>query len=116
MIFVRPQDVMEEKGEGYHGGSGSFSRRTLFENIEGSAVKYVRDIVIPAGSVVGLHSHVDDEEIFYFISGDGIVIVDGERQQIIPGSVVLTLPGSSHGIENNGDTELRFFAVCVKNK
>lgn len=116
MIFVRPQDVIEEKGEGYHGGSGSYSRRTLFENIEGSAVKYVRDIVMPAGSIVGLHSHTDDEEIFYFISGSGTVIVDGERQKVSPGSVVLTLPGSIHGVENNEDTELRFFAVCVKNK
>jgi len=115
MILVKPDDVVEEKGEGYHGGSGSFSRRTLFQNIEGSEFKYVRDIIIPVGSIIGTHEHLDDEEVFYIISGNGTITVDGETRKIGPGSVVLTLPGSSHRIENNGETELRFFAACVRN-
>lgn len=115
MILVKPDDVIEEKGEAYHGGSGHFSRRTLLQNIEGSEIKYVRDIIIPVGTIIGMHSHIDDEEIFYFISGNGTITVDGETQKVSPGSVVLTLPGSSHGIENNGESELRFIAACVRN-
>jgi hypothetical protein len=33
----------------------------------------------------------------------------------LPGSVVLTLPGSSHKVENDGDSELKLFVACVKN-
>jgi mannose-6-phosphate isomerase-like protein (cupin superfamily) len=115
MILVTPADIPEEKGEGYHGGSGVFTRRTLFQNIEGSEIKYVRDIKIPVGTVIGMHKHTGDEEVFYIISGNGKITVDGETRPLCPGSVVLTLPGSSHEIENNGETELRFFAACVKN-
>jgi quercetin dioxygenase-like cupin family protein len=116
MIIVTPDDVAEEKSEGYHGGSGSFTRRTHFQNLPGSNFKYVRDIHVPAGSIIGLHKHTDDEEIFFFIEGTGKIEVDGETRRIVPGSVVLTLPGSSHKVENDGESELRLFVACVKNK
>jgi len=114
MILIRPEDVPLETGEGYHGGTGPFTRKTLFEDIVGSTVKYARDIVIPAGTVIASHSHAHEEEIFYFISGTGSVIVDGEKQKVTSGCIVLTLPGGVHGVTNDGDIDLRFLAVSVK--
>jgi len=114
MILIRPEDVQLETGEGYHGGTGPFTRRTLFEDIEDSVVKYTRDIVIPAGTMIAPHSHAHEEEIFYFISGTGSVTVDGEKQKVTSGCIVLTLPGGVHAVTNDGESDLRFLAVCIK--
>jgi mannose-6-phosphate isomerase-like protein (cupin superfamily) len=114
MILGTPDTVPAEHTTGYHGGQGSFSRRTLLQNIPNSTFKYVRDVIIPTGSFVGEHHHADDEEVFFIISGQGVMNVDGEEKLIGPGSAVLTLSGSTHSIRNDGPEELRFFVACVK--
>jgi mannose-6-phosphate isomerase-like protein (cupin superfamily) len=114
MIIIRPGDVPLDEGGGYHGGSGSFSRITFFDGIKESAFNYARDITIPPGTVIGIHQHEKDEEIFFFISGEGVVTVADEEEEVGPGTLVLTLPGHPHGVKNTGNGDLRFFAVNTK--
>ena len=45
----------------YRGRSGLLFRRTLLDAVPASIFRYVRDIIIPAGSVLGEHPHIDDE-------------------------------------------------------
>jgi mannose-6-phosphate isomerase-like protein (cupin superfamily) len=114
MIIGTPDTVPVEKATAYHGGAGPFSRRTLLDGIPGSVFKYVRDIYIPPGSFVGEHSHVADDEIFFIISGNGIMVVDDEERAVGPGSAILILSGSVHGIRNEGTEDLRLFVACAK--
>ena len=115
MMYVSLNDIVEEKGENYHGGSGSFTRKTLLENVPGSSIRYVRDIHVTAGTVIGLHPHYDDEEIYFIVSGEAKMIVDGEEKIVGAGSFILTLPGSTHGIENIGQGDLHLMVVCTEN-
>ena len=114
MIIGSPESVPGEYSSGYHGGDGPFFRRTLLSNVPGSAFKYVRDITIPVGTIIGEHGHLGDEEVYFIISGTGIMNVDGEEKTIGPGSAVLTLSGSVHSIRNDGPEELRLFVACAK--
>ena len=114
MIVGAPDTVPEEQSTGYHGGEGGFTRRTLLDGVPGSVFKYVRDITVPVGSTIGEHPHRGDDEVYFVISGTGIMLVDGEERPVGPGTAVLTLSGSAHGIRNEGTEDLRFFVACAR--
>ncbi len=114
MIIGTQETVPGENNFGYHGGTGPFFRRTLLHDVPGSTFKYVRDITIPNGTIIAEHTHIDDDEVYFIISGTGVIVVDGEERIIGPGSAVLTLSGSSHGIRNESPEDLRIFVACAR--
>jgi mannose-6-phosphate isomerase-like protein (cupin superfamily) len=114
MIIGTPDTIPGEYVTKYHGGKGSLFRRTLLNNVPNSVFKYVRDIVVPTGATIAEHTHTGDEEIYFVISGNGIMVVDGEECVLGPGSATLTLSGSTHGIRNEAPEELRILVTCAK--
>jgi quercetin dioxygenase-like cupin family protein len=58
-----------------------------------------------------MHSHEIQEEVFYCISGAGEILVDGERQQIVPGTCVYVPPQKIHQIINNSDEVLKVLST-----
>ena len=116
MIIGTPQLIPGERGTQSHGGQGDYFVRTLLDEIPGSVFKYVRDLTLYQGSSIGEHPHTGDDEIYFVISGTGIMEVDGEDQTLGPGSVVLTLSGSSHGLRNDGEEDLRIFVACARGR
>jgi mannose-6-phosphate isomerase-like protein (cupin superfamily) len=65
---------------------------------------------VDPGSSSNRHSHAENEEVFYVVSGRGFVEVDDERQAVGPGSVVLVPAGSEHCLVNPGDEMLQ--VIC----
>ena len=57
------------------------------------------------------HTHPDQEEVLFFISGKGRVRVDHEEITVGPGHCVLFPIGSVHEVINDEDSILRFIAV-----
>jgi len=114
MILGTPDNIPVEQAAGYHGGQGPFLRRTLLDGVPGSVFKYVRDVTIPAGSAIGEHHHVNDDEVFFIISGTGMMRVDDDECRVGPGTAVLTLSGSAHSLRNDGPADLRIFVACAK--
>ena len=114
MIVGTPESVEGSLGHDSHGGHGQYFVRTLFDAVPGSSFKYVRDLILYPGSSVGVHPHVGDDEIYFVISGRGVMTVDDEEQVVGPGSAVLTMSGSTHGLRNTGDDDLRIFVACAK--
>ncbi len=114
MIFGTPDTIPGERGHNSHGGAGDYFVRTLLDDVPGSAFEYVRDLILYPGSSIGEHPHSGDDEIYFVISGSGVMVVDGKEQLVGPGSAVLTLSGSSHGLRNAGDEDLRIFVACAR--
>jgi mannose-6-phosphate isomerase-like protein (cupin superfamily) len=68
------------------------------------------DEIQPRNSSNG-HSHEGQEEVFFFLSGEGRVKVNEEEIDVETGHCVLCPMGSFHQVINRGDTILRFIAV-----
>lgn len=66
---------------------------------------------VEPGNKTNAHSHDINEEIFYCVSGSGIMIVDGEEQNYTAGAVVYVPPGAVHQVVNTGDVPLK--SVCA---
>ena len=88
--------------------------RTLLEQEFESGLAYVRELVLRGHSSIGIHAHEGDEEIYYVVSGRGCMIVDDEKSPVKPGDVVLTLSGSSHGLVNESEEDLKIFVACAR--
>ena len=66
------------------------------------------------GASIGVHTHVDDCEVMYILSGTATYTTpDGE--EIVPAGQSHYCPkGGIHGLKNNGPDDLIFFAVVPK--
>ena len=71
-------------------------------------------ITIPPGVRVDPHRHIACEEVYYVLSGEGLMYLEGETQVLRSGDAVTILPGEVHSIKNeSADTPLTMHVVCV---
>lgn len=89
---------------------GEVSFRTIFgaDQITSEFTAGVADL--GPGGWLGHHRH-EPSEVYYVLSGAGIVVVDGEEYLVSAGKAVYIPSNSEHGIRNSGDDPLRFFYV-----
>lgn len=57
------------------------------------------------------HNHEGQEEVYFFVQGTGVMIVDQERFRIQKGDVVLIPNGAFHRVINDGEMNLVFNCV-----
>jgi len=98
---VNPEDVEPVR----------LSQRTNFKLVDPTTVNsehltFGMVIVDPRGVCKPGHSHADQEEIFFCIRGEGVVILDGERVKIKPYDAVFIPAGVFHELENPNKTPL----------
>lgn len=67
----------------------------------------------PPGTVSQEHYHTEAEEVYYVLSGQGGVRVDGEPRTIGPGDVVIITPGQRHTVWQEGVGDLVLMVTCV---
>jgi len=113
-MVKRAEEMIKEIKEQMRGGKGSVEITHIFkqDELKGKARLCAR-ITINPGCSIGVHQHVDEEEIFYVISGKGLVNDDGTEKEVTAGDAILTGGGASHAIENIGDDPLVLFAVIL---
>ena len=68
--------------------------------------------VMPQKSTVA-HSHPNTEEIYYILSGRGIMAIEDEQFRVVPGDAVGICAGRRHQIYNHGEQPLVFLCCCV---
>ncbi|MBK5244918.1 MAG: cupin domain-containing protein [Eubacteriaceae bacterium] len=81
--------------------------------ILGNKGRMYSKIVMQPGDSIGYHQHVGEQEIFYFLSGEGMVKDNEETIKTYPGDVMVTPDQSYHSIENTGIEELVFMALIL---
>jgi mannose-6-phosphate isomerase-like protein (cupin superfamily) len=103
--FIVQRDAEIAKNEpGTHNGGGQTIGYSFFDKTPG--MKFVfRKRAFHPGSGVGLHEQHEDE-VYYALSGKGVMTVDGKDVEMTPGTAVLTRPGSSHSLKQTGPDDL----------
>lgn len=106
---LRPSLVVHERDiavaqPGPHGGAGTTTAYPFFKDVPALDVEF-RKRVLRHGAGIGLHQHHKDE-IYYVLSGRGIYELDGKAQEVRAGDAMLTRPGSTHAIRQDGTDDL----------
>jgi mannose-6-phosphate isomerase-like protein (cupin superfamily) len=57
------------------------------------------------------HSHAGQEEVYFFVQGTGIMIVDDEKFRVNAGDIILIPDGAFHRVINDGEMHLLFNCV-----
>lgn len=103
-LLLRSIDDVPFVAKRAHGGVGDILVGDFFSSDAlGTAWDFFQCVKLPPGSSVGVHSHRNDEELFYFVEGQGIMTVDGKESSVGPGTASLCKSGGSHGLVNTSD-------------
>jgi quercetin dioxygenase-like cupin family protein len=89
---------------GTHNGGGMTVGYSFFKNAPGLNLVFRKRALKP-GSGIGYHEQKEDE-IYYVLSGKGVLTLDGKPYDVGPGAAILTRPGSSHGLKQVGTEDL----------
>ena len=99
---------------GIHGGTGTLLWKRL---ATGSHLQADWDgfewVALAPGDRVGKHTHTHTEGIFYFLSGTGLVTMDGDERRVGPGDLVVTPLNSWQSVINDGSEQLEYIVIEV---
>ncbi|MBB6236243.1 mannose-6-phosphate isomerase-like protein (cupin superfamily) [Pedobacter sp. AK013] len=111
--YILQNDFEVAKTEpGTHNGGGETIGFNFFSKAENLKTAFRKRILKP-GSSIGYHLQKEDE-IYYVISGNGTMQMNGKTFAVKPGDAILTRPGSSHGIAPNAGNDLTILIVYEK--
>ena len=103
--YVLERDKEVAKNEpGTHNGGGETVGYSFFSKTPNLTLVFRKRAFKP-GSAIGYHLQREDE-IYYVLSGRGMMTIDGKEFEVGPGDAVLTRPGSSHGLKQIGKEDL----------
>ena len=68
--------------------------------------------MLPPGCVVTSHHHREIEEIYYVVSGRGLMTVGDETCEVNAGDAVYVPRGHRHTLSNTGSEPIRLILVC----
>ena len=102
-VLERDREVAREE-PGTHKGGVQTIGYSFFKDTPNLAMVFRKRALKP-GSGIGYHEQKEDE-IYYVLSGRGLMTIDGKEMEVGPGTAVLTRPGSSHGLKQVGTEDL----------
>jgi mannose-6-phosphate isomerase-like protein (cupin superfamily) len=102
--IVQHENDIARTEPGTHNGGGQTVGYSFFDTTPGLTLVFRKRALKP-GSAIGYHEQKEDE-IYYVLSGRGVMTADGKTFDVGPGTAILTRPGSSHGIKQAGTEDL----------
>ena len=114
-MIRKGNDMEVEKREKMRGGEGIIKILHFFKKDEFKAnVRLCAKLIIEPNCSIGLHEHIDEDEVFIILKGKGILF-DGKEEKIVEeGDAILTGNGESHSIKNIGTQNLEIIAFITK--
>ena len=105
--MIIPYSTMEEEHfPSFKGGEGALEAKMFFDGLN----RILHGRLVP-GASIGLHTHEDNSEIIYILSGTGKVLYDDGEEVVTAGQCHYCPKGHSHSLINDSDADLVFFAV-----
>jgi len=102
-IIQRDAEVAHAE-PGPHNGPGETTGYVFFDKTPQLHFSFHKRVLKP-GAGIGYHEQHEDE-VYYVLSGHGVMTLDGKATQVGPGTAILTRTGSSHGITQAGSEDL----------
>jgi mannose-6-phosphate isomerase-like protein (cupin superfamily) len=102
-IIQHDADVAKPEG-GPHNGPGQTVGYVFFDKTPNLHFSFRKRVIKP-GAGIGYHEQHEDE-VYYILSGRGVMTLDDKPYDVGPGAAILTRTGSSHGLKQAGADDL----------
>ena len=91
---------------------GSEIRPLIDRTTSDIALCSLAEEVLPPGAAVGRHHHLETEEVYYILSGRGLMTVGAETRKVTAGDAIFIPRGSAHTLANTGTEAMTLLLVC----
>ncbi len=91
---------------------GTIIRELMHPEVHGNANQSLAEATLPAGRRSRRHRHLESEELYHILAGEGRLTVGAETAAVAAGDTVLIPPRTDHWIANTGDGPLRFLCCA----
>lgn len=91
---------------------GSTIRELIHPRTHGNRNQSLAEAEVAPGRITLLHRHLESEEIYLFIQGEGRMVLGQDRLEVYQGDSVYIAPGTPHCVQNTGDIPLRLLCAC----
>lgn len=92
---------------------GSTIRELLSHRNSSIRKQSLAEATIPPGVATQSHYHIVTEEIYYILSGNGIMHLGDRTVSVGPGDAIAIPPGTVHWIINPQSVELKLLCCCA---
>lgn len=111
--YIHERDEQVAKtGAAPHSGPGRSTGYSFFEKAEGFKQVFRKRVLHPSAAI-GYHLQKEDE-VYYILSGTGVMQMNGNEFPVKAGDAILTRPGSSHGLKQTGKDDLALIIAYEK--
>ena len=104
VAYIVDEDTVTRSEPPPHGAIGSSLAYRISDGAEDRTMEFRRRTLSP-GSAVGVHP-IGHDEVYYVLSGTGIVTSDGVETLLGPGFAAYLYEGAEVGIRQTGDEPL----------
>lgn len=91
----------------------SIIREILAPNNSCTKRQSLAEATLNPGAETQAHSHPNTEELYYVLTGEGLMAIEGEHSRVGAGDAIVIPPGARHQIRNIGEIDLIFLCCCV---
>ncbi len=113
--FLSTVEVDPIKRSNEHGGQGLIEwRRLLSAEQFASKIDFVDVTVVPPGSSIGRHQHINTEELYYVVAGEPLVRVDAAEQRLGSGDISIVRSGQHHQLVNDTLEPVRILVIQIR--
>ena len=71
------------------------------------------EVILKPGCTLGYHEHHGESETYYILTGKGDYNDNGTIRPVKAGDITFTPDGKGHGLDNTGDSDLKFMALII---
>ncbi|MHC9086954.1 GDSL-type esterase/lipase family protein [Luteimonas sp. RIT-PG2_3] len=107
-VVVNERDIAIEQ-PGPHDGEGTTTAYPFFADATGFDLIFRKRAMHP-GATIGDHVN-DKDEIYYVLSGRGVLTLNDEVREVGPGDAILTRNGDRHALVQQGHEDLVLYIV-----
>jgi mannose-6-phosphate isomerase-like protein (cupin superfamily) len=112
--FISINQVSPLKLKSDHGGNGAILfRRLLTDDEFVSPIDFIDYTIIPTKCEIGTHQHVNNEEIYFIVSGTPLVIINGDEKRLESGSIAVVRSEQTHSLVNDTDSDVVILVIQV---
>ncbi len=104
MVVIDEADTLREEAPP-HGAIGTSTAYRISDAVSAPRSFEFRKRALHVGAAIGVHP-IDHDEIYYVLSGTGVVHSDGEEKELHPGMAAWLYKGAKVGIRQTGDAPL----------
>ena len=104
MVVIDEADTVREEAPP-HGAIGMSTAWRISDQAPAPRSFEFRKRALHIGAAIGVHP-IDHDEIYYVLSGTGVVHSDGEEKELKPGMAAWLYKGARVGIRQTGDQPL----------